>query len=79
MLKLKGAVLGKGDSDTLASINNLAVALRLQGKFAEPEGMRKRALYSERNMQNVKYSHNSMDELRFPSIAAEDLYYSSNL
>lgn len=44
MLKLKGAVLGKGHSDTLASINNLEVALRLQGKYAEAEGMRKRAL-----------------------------------
>ena len=44
MLNLKGAVLGKGHSDTLAGINNLAVVLRLYGKYTEAEGMRKRAL-----------------------------------
>lgn len=38
MLKLKGAVRGKGHSDTLASINNLAVAPRPQGKYGRGRG-----------------------------------------
>jgi len=39
MLKLKGTVLGKGHPDTLTSMNNLAIALKKQGKNAEAEAM----------------------------------------
>ncbi|KFY95991.1 hypothetical protein V500_02604 [Pseudogymnoascus sp. VKM F-4518 (FW-2643)] len=44
ILKLKGAVLGKGHSDTLTSMNNLAESLRLQGKYAEAEAMHRQTL-----------------------------------
>jgi Flp pilus assembly protein TadD len=43
-LQLTETVLGKDHPDTLTSMNNLAVSLRLQGKCAEAEAMHKRAL-----------------------------------
>jgi len=39
-LGLKESVLGEEDPDTLASMNNLAEVLRLQGKYDQAEGTR---------------------------------------
>ncbi|KFY92358.1 hypothetical protein V500_04198 [Pseudogymnoascus sp. VKM F-4518 (FW-2643)] len=43
-LKIKRTVLGKGHSDTLTNMNNLATALENQGKYAEAEAMHRQTL-----------------------------------
>jgi hypothetical protein len=56
VLKSREKVLGPEHPDTLTSINNLAIVLRIQGKYEEAEVVGRRALKSPNNLEIEYFS-----------------------